>query len=156
MKESLCSSCGAVAHGLKQFWQTPWELQCHIWKKVCINAHKNVCYVQINLQFYLYANSVKTIRLSTIKFFFQFTCITVIVSLRVLDFLTEAEHATDLENQVIFTSRSRFAIFTCKHIARLYFTGLMIVFKSLSEASKEAISEVNCMKNTSCFHRICA
>lgn len=74
---------------------------------------------------------MKTIRLSTIKFFFQFTCITVIVSLRVLDFLTEAEHATDLENQVIFTSRSRFAIFTCKQTA-----GDQMVFNRTSGVTK--------------------
>lgn len=36
---------------------------------------------------------------STIKLFIQFT--TIIVSLRVLEFLTEAEHATDIEKSGI-------------------------------------------------------
>lgn len=43
-------------------------------------------------------------------------------------------------------SRLRVAIFTSKQTA-LYFTGLGMVFKRLSKATKETISVVNCMKN---------
>lgn len=48
---------------------------------------------------------------------------------------------------VEFTSRSRVAIFTCKQIAPHEFTGLVMVFKRLSETSEQTISVVNCMKN---------
>lgn len=45
-----------------------------------------------------------------------------------------------------FTWRPRVAIFTCYQTAQLHFTGLVMVFKSISEASNVTISMVTCLR----------